>query len=145
MSNYSLLILFGCLFTQVSTKDLASVGQRYISVLQKLSTGANIKEDLAQLFSPSITKITNSKFICAGHSNLLKQLYHFHTTDRIKNVQLLETIQSADCKQYVVRFEITYEGGSVDTVIAILKCDDNGQIAEINQVYGEKASYSWET
>lgn len=143
MNKQCVLLLLSCFLAQVLAEEL-SVAQRYIAVLQKLSTGTSLEEDITQLFSPSITKITNSKVICAGRSNLLKQLYHFHTTDRIENVELLETIQSADCKQYVVRFEIAYEGGSVDTVIAILKCDSSEQIIEINQVYGEKASYSWE-
>lgn len=144
MNVNSLLVLLSC-FLQVSAQMPMSIEQRYIALYQKLSTGAAIDEDVVQLFAVGVTKITNSKIICTGRSNLLKQLYHFHATDRIKSVELLETIQCADHRQVVIRFEITYQNGDIDVVISIFKSDDNGQIAEINQVYGSKGSYSWDT
>jgi aminoglycoside 6'-N-acetyltransferase len=130
------------LYSRENKQEFFSIGQRYIALLQQLSQDEQIERECAALFSPSLKKITNSQIICEGLADYQKQIKDFHATEKLKQVELLEIIKSENSD--VVRFEITYQDGSVDTVISLLKYDDSGKIEEINQVYGTKGAYLWQ-
>lgn len=144
MKNYFLpfLLAISSLCGQTQDKFL-SVGQRYIALLQKLSRDEPIDKEIVLLFSPSLKKTTNSQLICQGLVDYQEQIKDFHTTEKLKQIKLLNIIESQ--KSEIVHFEIMYQNGTVDTVISILTCDQQGKIKEINQVYGPKSAYSWQS
>lgn len=135
-----LLVMTSSLYAQTQDKFL-SVGQRYIELLEKLSRDELIDKDIVFLFSPFLKKTTNSQLICQGLVDYQAQIMHFHVTENLKQIELLEILKTE--KGEIVRFEITYADGTIDTVISILTCDQQRKIKEINQVYGAKGAYSW--
>jgi len=113
------------------------IGQKYITFLNILKTG-NFTKELELLFSPDIKKVVNSKLVCTDRAQLSKQMGDVVSTYGIKNVNLVELINSDDHKKNVIRFELTYNDNSTDSVISILTPDEHGLISEINEVAGEK-------
>ncbi len=144
MKYYFCIFLLGISSLCGQTQDkFLSVGQRYIALLQKLSRDELIDKEIVLLFSPSLKKTTNSQLICQGLVDYQAQIQDFHATEKLKQIKLLDIIESE--KSEIVHFEIMYQNGAVDTVISVLTCDQQGKIKEINQVYGAKGAYSWQS
>lgn len=124
----------------------APIGQRYIEFLGLLTNydPNQFNKDVEALFSPSVKKIVNSKTVCTNLTELVGQMQDIIQTHGIKKVNLLELIKSTDPRINVLRFEISYNDNTIESVITIVKCNDAGLIEEINEVFGEKEAYQWE-
>ena len=136
MKKFLLLPFISSLFC-FSSVVAQSSARRHIELYQKLSTGAQIEGDACSLYDINIVKTANSTHVCSGRDNVIKQLYIFHKKDVLKEVTLLELIKGEGNVE-TVRFEILYEDGDIDVVIAIVKYNDEGFITSINQVFGSK-------
>ncbi|HZW60745.1 MAG TPA: hypothetical protein VFF04_00820 [Candidatus Babeliales bacterium] len=121
------------------------IGQRYIALLQSLSTFNTEKfnDDCVALFSPTIKKVINSKIVCTNRKELMDQMLSIVQTYGIKNVDQLELIRDNDDTLTIIRFEITFNDNTTECVISIIKADRTGLIEEINEVFGEKEAYQW--
>lgn len=119
------------------------IGNQYINAIKKISISKNANE-ATSLFASNVKKIVNSNVICDNREQLLKQMNHFLSTDTIKEVRLLELIEASHQKANVIWLEFFYDDGDVESVMTILKYNDQNEIEEINDVYGQKHAYSWQ-
>ena len=116
------------------------IGQQYINLISQFEKGVAQK-----LFVSNAKKIVNSKVICNNRDQLLSQMQDIKETFGITKINLLELITGIDPRINVIRFEITYGDNTTESVISIIKCDDSGLIEEINEVFGEKEIYQWQS
>lgn len=114
-----------------------------INLLIKEGFNPNSIAVLKKLFAPNIKKIVNSKVVCADFDQVIGQMKSIEQTPGVNNMHVLELIEAKDSHINVLRFEIAYKDKTIESVITILKRNDNGQIEEINEVFGEKDVYQW--
>ncbi len=124
--------------------SIMPIGNRYIEFIRQMPTD-KLDSRWELLFCISVKKVINSKTVCSNRAQLIEQMCDVKKTYGIAQVQLLELIESIDPKINVIRFEITYNDQSIETVITIITCDEKGLIKEINEVFGEKEIYQWQT
>lgn len=122
-------------------------GQRYIDLMSqfiKEKFNADYLVTLKQLFAPNVKKIVNSNIVCTNLDQLIAQIKSVEQIYGIDNIHVLELIESKDARINVLRSEVIYKDKTIECVVTILKCNDNGLIEEINEVFGEKAVYQWQ-
>jgi hypothetical protein len=96
------------------------------------------------LFASNVKKIINSQLICNNRNELMQQMFDvWNTSGGVEKIDLLESISNADNSIEIIRFEIFFKDGAVESVITILKKNEQGLLCEINEVFGEKCIYQW--
>lgn len=119
--------------------ETTSIGQRYLDLIRQFT-----KDDAHLIFSSDVKNVINSKVICNNRNELISQMSDIIETFGVKKIELLELIVSSD-KVNVIRFEITYGDDTTESYITIIKCNDEGLIEEINEVFAEKGGYQWQS
>ncbi len=127
---------------QLGDENTKPIGQKYFEYLSQVQKNGAAQG--AEILSPIVKKVVNSRILCTSRDQAIKQLQELVDTYGIKKIELLKIAIGADSRENYIRFEITYDDQSVDTVASFLTCDDEGRIKEINQVYGEKGAFDWQ-
>lgn len=115
-----------------------TIGQRYFDFISQSN-----QDRAEELFSPTVKKIINSKLVCDNRDQLISQMQQVKDTFGIKKIEQLELIHDEVNFVSVIRFEITWNDDTTESIISIIKGDGTGLITEINEVFGEKAVYEW--
>ena len=109
-----------------------------------MSEQFNWQKTFQALFSPNVVKLVNSKLICQNQAQLLEQMLDVKNTYGIYTIVPLEIIVSG--QSTVIHWELTYtDGDPSEVIISILKANDKDEIVEINEVFGEKDVYQWQS
>jgi hypothetical protein len=124
--------------------EIVSVGQRYLEFISHPSA-MNNTEQLEALFAPNVKKTVNSNLICTGRDQLAKQMKEVNDSFGISKVDPQQIIIGADSNINVIHFEISFASdNSTESVISIIRSNDQGLIEEINEVFNDKKSYTWQ-
>ncbi len=127
----------------MSYQHTGSQGQQYLDFIVHLDS-AQFLQQSNLLFASNVKKIVNSQLICNNRNELMQQMFNvWDASGGVEKVDLLESISNADNSIEIIRFEIFFKDGAVESVISILKKDDDGLLYEINEVFGEKCIYQW--
>lgn len=137
--------LLFCMHSQTMDNSISAtnlVGNKYINFLNQEPSQSTDKQ-WELLFAPNVKKVVNSKIICVNRDQLINQMISVENTYGVQKVELLEVIADSSGRINIIHFEVTFEDHTIETVIAILKCDDKGLIEEMNEVFGEKGTCDW--
>jgi len=139
---FNLLIVSLCLNTFCTAQKMTH-GHRYINFISQKPNNPK-DEKWKSLFAPSVKKIVNSKLICTNREQLTAQMIDIEKTFGVSHIQLLELLECANNTINVIHFEVTFNDNTTETIIAILRANDQGLIEEINEVFGTKDGYKWQ-
>ncbi|MGE0009631.1 MAG: hypothetical protein AB7F19_03745 [Candidatus Babeliales bacterium] len=122
-----------------------SVGEKYIEFLRVFTApqDADLSKEIKTLFTPTAKKVVNLREVSTNWAETLKQMNAVKTEFGIQEIKVHEYLETADKRTGIIRWEITYNDGDVESVITIIKANAQGLIEEINEVFGQKGIYEW--
>ncbi len=127
---------------RMTLSQLTLIAMQYISFMTSVgqidSQNAEIdKQAMTKLFSEKIRKVENGKIIVEGHEQLLAQLKQAQSYAAPWTMKVLDTLADPENNAAVIRFTWNSDVVGLHITTAILKCDTEGRIYEIAEVYNK--------
>lgn len=149
MNKLLYLLISLCMLTAYTETNLENqmtlltpIGQRYIEFLLKFSKNRD-PEAMRLILAPDAKKVVNSRVICTNRDQIFQQMIDINDECGFLSLEVHQLIESVDKNVNVLRWEITYGDNTTESVITVITSNNEGQIVEINEVFGNKEVYNW--
>lgn len=145
MASYRALIIT---FLLIGIQAMAetSIGVKYMNFLEifHCGQGVDLAKEIDDLFAPTIKKVVNLREIAHNRDQLFKQAADVKNRYGITSFKVHEYLDIPEKNTCVIRWEIAYHDGDVESVITVVKGNAEDKIIEINEVFGQKGIYEWQ-
>lgn len=119
-----------------ATKRLDSIGKTYVDLLNNIGTdqARSYEKDVAALIAPNCKKIVNGSVWFEGIEHFVPQLISTYQKVGSWTIEPLDTLPGRDGRSVVAHFLVPTEKAGIWNTLVILRCNDDFQITEINEV-----------
>lgn len=101
---------------------------------------ANIDRVISELFSESFKKIANGSLLVATRDDLKNQLFEVRQHAGKWTIDVKEILAFQDPQRCLMRYHLASVNFGLFDVMATLRANTSGMIAEIDELYYQKAS-----
>lgn len=120
-----------------ATKRLETLGKNYIDLLNQIATGQerSYEQDVSTVCASNCKKIVNGSVWFEGAEHFVPQIVSAGQKVGSWSIELLDSIPGRDGRSIVLRYLVPTEKAGIFNTLVILRCNDQFQITEINEIY----------